>query len=97
MKKILTIVVLAFLSSCGLKYTSTFSTTPLEKIDFTSDIKREERKCAYNLFWFPPFAGSDISVVSIAREAKFKKVILSDNQSDFFVLYNRVCTVVYGE
>jgi len=97
MKKLSALFVLAFLASCGIKYTPSLNTMPTNTIDFSSDLKKEERKCAYGLLWFPPFAGSDISVVSIAKEGKFKKVLLTDNQADFFILFNRTCTVVYGQ
>ncbi|MCE3255793.1 MAG: TRL-like protein family [Rickettsiaceae bacterium] len=96
MKKLFLFSVL-FLASCGIKYTPSVNMTPTNTINFATDIKKEERKCAYGPFWLPPFSGSDISVVTIARNARFKKVLLTDNQADFFILFNRTCTVVYGE
>jgi hypothetical protein len=97
MKKLIVLTLVVLLSSCGIKYTPIVSTAPTNTIDFSSDLKKEERECAYGLLWFPPFAGSDISVVSIAKKNGFKKVAIADHQADFFILFNRTCTIVYGE
>ena len=97
MKKITLLAILVLLSSCGIRYTPSVGTSSINTINFASDIKKEERECAYGILWFPPFAGYDISVVSIAKKSGFKKVLLTDNQFDFFILFNRTCAVVYGE
>lgn len=98
MKKFIALSALLFcLSQCGLKYTPAINTTDITKIDFNKDLEKSAKNCAYGILGFPPFAGSSVSGIEIAKDSGFTKVSAVDHQSDFFVIYNRFCTIVYGK
>lgn len=86
MKKIIVICIAIFLTACGLQYTPSITTSSVNNINFVTDLKKEEKKCGYGLFTFPPFAGSDISVATIAKKNGFKKVLLSRSSSQLLYL-----------
>ena len=96
MKKVILLISLLLVFSCGIRHTPSTNTTQINGVNF-SELNKESQRCAYGLLWFPPFAGSNISVVKVARENYFKKVSLVDYQSDFYILFNRSCVIVYGE
>ena len=97
MKKFSLLALLVLVSACGIRYTPSINTTTINSIDFSSDLKKEAQSCAYGILFFPSVAGADISVVSIAKNNGFKKVLFVDRQDDFYILFNRTCTVVYGQ
>lgn len=96
MKRLIIIPFIALLSSCGLQYTPAVGTSDISKIDFSKDLTRTEEKCAYGLFIFPPFAGSSSSAIELARESKLNKVLAIDYKVDNYLLFNKTCSVVYG-
>jgi len=96
MKKVILLLHVLFISSCGLQYTPVVNTTDITKVDF-KNLKESERNCAYGILWFPPFPGSSSSAIEAAKNAKFSKIYAVDYKSDFFVLFNRNCSIVYGE
>ena len=96
MKKLTILILLSFLTSCGLQYTPVINTTSLHDIDFKNKNIKESKKCAYGLITAPPFFG-DASVISAAKSSGFKKILASDVEVKFYGLFNKVCAVVYGE
>jgi len=95
-KTFFTLLITLVLTSCGARYTPVVSTTPTNQINFATDIPREAMGCAYGLLWFPPFS-NNISVTEIAKDNNFSKVAIVDYQSNFYLLFNKVCTVIHGE
>lgn len=98
MKKfIIALPFILFLASCGIKHTPVGNFTEINEIDFSKDLVRKERNCAYGILWAPPFAGSSASAIEIAKKSDFTKVSAVDYQHDFFILFNRTCTIIYGK
>ena len=97
MKKFITaLTFVLFLSSCGIKHTPAVNMIDLGKLDLEKDLAMNKKKCAYGPLWFPSVAGSSSSAIEVAKKSGFVKISAIDYQSDFFLLFNRTCTIVYG-
>lgn len=97
MKKIIILLpIILLISSCGVRHTPSVNTTDITKIDFTKDLTKSEKNCAYNFWNLMPIVGSSYSAIEVAKEAGFRKVLAVDHQYDNFLLFRRSCIVVYG-
>ncbi len=104
MKKI-RIIILLFLSSCT-SYSTDLNEMQKIKVEKMSDIKTAE-SCSNNLFgaFTLPYVGDtaiklsgDQSVIAAIKKAEIKNVYAVDKRTkNYFLLYSKRCTIVFGK